>query len=200
MEAPRAASQIIAASGSVSPVTAGQIAWAVNQGFELIVLEAAMAVDEGGWCAEIARAVKVARDALSRGRSVLLASAQGPDDPSVARFQTAIVAAGADREVVNARIGEGLGSAILDLVRATGLRRVAFAGGDSSGYGARRLGIKALTALAPIAAGAPLCRAYSETPAIDGLEIVLKGGQMGASDFFGCVRAGGAIDGEEKQN
>jgi hypothetical protein len=34
-------------------------------------------------------------------------------------------------------------------------------------------------------------------PGIDGLEIALKGGQMGRADFFGSVRAGRATS-EEK--
>lgn len=37
---------------------------------------------------------------------------------------------------------------------------------------------------------APFCRAWSSDPARDGLEIVLKGGQMGTADFFGLARDG----------
>ena len=43
---------------------------------------------------------------------------------------------------------------------------------------------------ASLAPGAPLCRAWSEDPRRDGLEIVLKGGQMGGPDFFVSVRDG----------
>ena len=39
--------------------------------------------------------------------------------------------------------------------------------------------------------GAPLCRGHSDDPAIDGFEIALKGGQMGAPGYFGSVRQGG---------
>ncbi|WP_143343409.1 hypothetical protein [Delftia sp. K82] len=38
---------------------------------------------------------------------------------------------------------------------------------------------------------APLLRAHGSDPASDGLEIVLKGGQMGGEAFFGQVRDGG---------
>jgi uncharacterized protein YgbK (DUF1537 family) len=55
-----------------------------------------------------------------------------------------------------------------------------------------KLGIRALTALAPMAPGSPLCRAWSEDPRVDGLEIVLKGGQVGGPDCFRLVKAGGA--------
>jgi 3-oxoisoapionate kinase len=43
---------------------------------------------------------------------------------------------------------------------------------------------------AGMAPGAPLCRAWSASPGRDGLQIVLKGGQIGAASFFGDVRAG----------
>lgn len=41
------------------------------------------------------------------------------------------------------------------------------------------------------ASRAPLLRAHVSDPASDGLEIVLKGGQMGGEAFFGHVRDGG---------
>jgi len=44
--------------------------------------------------------------------------------------------------------------------------------------------------LAGLAPGAPLCRAWSSSARRDGLEIVLKGGQMGGPAFFGTVRDG----------
>ena len=72
------------------------------------------------------------------------------------------------------------------------LQRVVVAGGDSSGEVASALGINALTVLAGIAPGAPLCRAWSENSRRDGLEIVLKGGQMGSANFFEAVRVGGS--------
>ena len=61
-------------------------------------------------------------------------------------------------------------------------------GGDTSSHAAQRLGIDALTAIAPMAPGAPLCRAHSTDDIINGLEIVLKGGQTGGPNFFPAVR------------
>jgi uncharacterized protein YgbK (DUF1537 family) len=52
------------------------------------------------------------------------------------------------------------------------------------------LGLRAFTVLAGLAPGAPLCRAWSDDPRRDGLEIVLKGGQVGGPAFYGEVRAG----------
>ena len=46
------------------------------------------------------------------------------------------------------------------------------------------MGLMGVTALAALAPGAPLCRARSRHAHLDGLEIALKGGQMGKDDFF----------------
>ena len=59
-----------------------------------------------------------------------------------------------------------------------------------SGDVAAALGVRALTMAARLAPGAPLCRAWSTNPQRDGLELVLKGGQMGGVEFFGNVRDG----------
>ena len=54
----------------------------------------------------------------------------------------------------------------------------------------RRLGVEALEVRAPLAPGAPLCRASAPRPAIDGLEVVLKGGQVGRVDLFEGILRG----------
>lgn len=63
-------------------------------------------------------------------------------------------------------------------------------GGDTSGHALRQLDLQALTALAPTLPGAALCTAHGAAPH-DGLQIALKGGQMGSPDYFGWIRAGG---------
>ena len=74
-----------------------------------------------------------------------------------------------------------------------GLACVAIGGGDTSGYALTALQAEALSAVAPLAPGAPLCRVHaSRAPQIDGLEVTLKGGQMGAPDFFVHAKTGGA--------
>ena len=47
-------------------------------------------------------------------------------------------------------------------------------------------------AVAQLVPGAPLCRVWSDAPGMDGMEVVLKGGQMGQADFFGRVLHGSA--------
>jgi ribulose-bisphosphate carboxylase large chain len=64
-----------------------------------------------------------------------------------------------------------------------GVRRVVVAGGDTSGYVVRALGIQALEMAAPTTPGAPVCRAYA-ADALDGVQLILKGGQVGRDAFF----------------
>ncbi len=90
-------------------------------------------------------------------------------------------------------VGRGLAEVLRRLVERVPLGRVAVAGGDSSGEVASALDITALTVAAGLAPGAPLCRAFSTRAERDGLEIVLKGGQMGGDSFFGSVRAGALL-------
>ena len=114
----------------------------------------------------------------------------GPDDAAVPALRNAIATAGTSATTVNDRIGAGLGSILNRVLREGHLGRGVIAGGDTSGHAASALGIYALTAVAPIAAGSPLCRAHTRDPAFAALEIALKGGQVGAPDFFCAVKRG----------
>lgn len=49
--------------------------------------------------------------------------------------------------------------------------------------------------MARLAPGAPLCRFVSGESRIDGLEVALKGGQMGDASFFEKARRGNAPGG-----
>jgi 3-oxoisoapionate kinase len=182
--APSKVDRIAVVSGSASPITAAQINHAGAQGFALIPLDATRAIAERELVAETERAVDAALAAIRNGRDPLVFTATGPDDAKVAAYRAAVHASGVPVSVVNDRLGAALGDILNALIRQAGLRRVVISGGDTSGQAAARLGIDALTAVAPLAPGAPLCRAHSPDPAIDGLEIVLKGGQTGAPDFF----------------
>jgi 3-oxoisoapionate kinase len=87
-------------------------------------------------------------------------------------------------------VGAVLAEVMRQLLDRVDLERVVVAGGDSSGEVASALDIEALTVTAGLTPGAPLCRAWSRNPRRDGLEIVLKGGQMGDASFFGLVKDG----------
>lgn len=184
--------RIVAASGSCSPITAEQITVAGGQGFTPLALDATRAVDPQEWEREIGRAEAAALAVLDAGQDdPLLYTALGPADPAVAALNAAVAASGIAIGTVNDRIGAGLGRLVARLLRRTGIRRAVIAGGDTSGHAAQALGLYALEARAPLAPGAPLCRAHADDPATDGLEIALKGGQGGAPDFFAAARRGG---------
>lgn len=182
-----AVDHVAVVSGSCAPQTAAQIAHALERGFQPVPVDARRAVDAAAWTSEIGRAVEAALAAISAGRDPLLFTARGPND--VAALNQALAASGADPAMVNERIGTGLGIALKQVLREAGLKRGIIAGGDTSGYGASVLGIHALTALAPTVPGAALFLAHGDDLA--GLEIALKGGQMGAPDYFLRIKAGG---------
>lgn len=176
-------------SGSCSPATAAQIEWAAAHGFATHRLDIArlLAGDER----VLPEAVDAAARALARGASPLLYTARGPDDPAVRAFDETARTAGLGREEAALRTGQALARVTRALLeRAPALRRVVVAGGDSSGEVASALGVQALTIAARLAPGAPLCRASARDARRDGLELVLKGGQMGGVDFFGAARDG----------
>jgi len=73
---------------------------------------------------------------------------------------------------------------------ASEVKRAVVAGGDTASHAGRQLGAYALTMLAPMAPGAPLCKAHMSGGNSHPLELVFKGGQIGPKDFFGAVLAG----------
>ena len=182
--------RIAAISGSVSPTTAAQLKWAAANGFQLIAFDAAAVCgDDRDAVMEEARVVRAAGEAAERGQSPLVHSAIGEGD-AVTSFRAAVSSSGLPIEAANRRIGESLGRILSSVLLRTGIGRAVISGGDTSGHGMRQLGLDALTALAPTIPGAALCTAHGRSRH-DGLEIALKGGQMGSEDFFGWIRDGG---------
>lgn len=184
-----AVDQIFCVSGSCSPINSAQIAAAEAHGFEIIDLEATCAVHVAEWNKAVEQALQASLQALAAGRDVLVATARGPD-ASTSPLKQAISRSGSSAAEVNDRIGAGLGRLVADIRSRTGLPRAVIAGGDTSGHAMTALGVTALSALAPLAPGAPLCRVHSQNEAIDGLEVTLKGGQMGSREFFIKAKTG----------
>lgn len=188
------AKRMAVVSGSVSPVTAAQIDWSLANGFAGIAFDARAVVDTAALARAEEAAVAAALDAIDRGLDPLVFTARGPDDPAVPALREALGRSGLAAETANERIGTALGRIIDRIIRQAGLRRAVISGGDTSGHASRQLGIHALTALAPTLPGAALLRAHSDG-AHDGLELALKGGQMGSPDYFGWIRDGGGARG-----
>jgi uncharacterized protein YgbK (DUF1537 family) len=160
--------RLIVISGSCSPATETQLRWALQNGYAGLRADPAKRGFDG--------VLAAALQELRAGRSVAIYSALGPAD-----------CAGSPQ---GEELGRYLGSLLLELVRQSGVRRAAIAGGDTSSHAVRQLGVEALTFAGLLSPGAPLCRVYSQDAAIDGLELVLKGGQVGPENFFEIVRKG----------
>ncbi|SPF80232.1 four-carbon acid sugar kinase family protein [Pseudoprimorskyibacter insulae] len=188
-----AVDRIVAVSGSVSPITARQIAWAEGNGFAVIPLDVAAML--GGDVTAEAATTKTARAALDAAQDALIVTARGPDDPAVAQVRAAIKASGMTGEQANTQIGAALGRILKRVLTETGLTRAIVSGGDTSGAVTRQLGLYAFTALAPTTPGAGLLTGYSNDARFDGLQIALKGGQMGSDDYFGWIKRGGGAAG-----
>lgn len=183
------ADRMAVVSGSVSPVTAAQIAWSQANGFATIPFRAAAVCGSASGLAQAEHdSIIAALAALEKGQVPLIFTAAGPQDPAVAALRAA--ATGMEMADVNDRIGAALGRMLRSLVDRADLTRVVASGGDTSGHVCQALDIFALTALAPTIPGAAICLAHA-TGATDGLEVALKGGQMGSENYFGWVRDGG---------
>jgi 3-oxoisoapionate kinase len=81
-------------------------------------------------------------------------------------------------------LGKALGTIGRKICEQVAVKRIVVAGGDTSSYAARALGIEALEMIAPLLPGAPLCKAHAPGSPVDGLEVNFKGGQVGAKDYF----------------
>jgi 3-oxoisoapionate kinase len=152
---------ILVLSGSCSPVTERQIRTALANGYHGIPLETETAFEEA-----------VAH--LRAGQNTVIYSALGP-------LATAAQPAGE-------ALGRRAGALLRRILTETSVRRVVLAGGDTATHAVGELGIHALTWAASLEPGAPLCRAHAPTPHLDGLQLVLKGGQVGGDDFFERMR------------
>jgi 3-oxoisoapionate kinase len=156
--------------GSQSPVTAAQVA-AAGERYAQVELDVAALTASG---AAVEACASRWAQILSSGRSVLMRTAPLRD-------------AGPPAGEVSLATGRLLARL---LALAPGLRRVGVAGGDTSSWSLRALDPWALQWAGQLAPGVPLLRAQSDDPRIDGLELVLKGGQMGPPDLFGRLQAG----------
>ena len=180
--------RIAVVSGSCSPVTERQIARAAEQGFAVIPVRPERLVSLEEARAEHGDAARLALEALETGRSVILHTSLGPEDPRIVATRRRLEQTGSARSSAEL-LGGALGRLLREILLATGIRRAVVTGGDTSGYVARALGVEALEMRAPMAPGSPLCRIYASGP-LDGTEILFKGGQVGTIDLFENVRRG----------
>jgi uncharacterized protein YgbK (DUF1537 family) len=190
----RPVDRLFVVSGSCSPATAAQIRAAIQAGFVDLALDPVALITEGRGGRHETTMVEHALHELGRGRSVVAHSSLGPDDPRERQVAAHAAANGRPGEQGRIQSGRALAAACAGLLQQVveGARpeRFVVAGGDTSTAAVTRLGIEALEIVAPLAPGAPLCRILHPGHALDGGEIVLKGGQIGGPDFFVRARSG----------
>lgn len=183
--------QLLVVSGSCSPVTANQLRHALNSGYAGMKVPVAELLESGLADEVMGRVYDQALQYWQQGRSVILYTSDGPDDASLPAVRHLLEERGVAPVEIGGRIGRLLGQVTRKLLTACRLKRLLVSGGDTSGYVTKELGIYALEYAASLAPGGPLCRCRSDDRLADGLEIVLKGGQVGQADFFERVRLAG---------
>lgn len=157
----RGTGAVLALVGSLSPVTRAQVELA--QGYAML------SVDAGRLLADESHAATLRATALSKlaQGDVMLVTEQPAGAPAAAGV-----------------VAEATGALLAAIIAQARLGRLVVAGGDTSTMAIRSLPLWGLSYRGPCVPGAPLCRAHSHDPRLDGLDIVLKGGQMGPPGFF----------------
>ncbi|MEA5460410.1 four-carbon acid sugar kinase family protein [Arcicella sp. LKC2W] len=156
--------KLLVVSGSCSPISANQIKYAKQHGFDEIILDA-LAISK--------------RNCLDETLFEILSE----------KFETSnkIIVHTGDKKTDNLPseiLGNALGLIAKYAVEQCNIKRVVVAGGDTSSYAARAMQIKAVEMITPVVKGAPLCKAYSDNVMIEGLEVNFKGGQVGSENYF----------------
>jgi uncharacterized protein YgbK (DUF1537 family) len=175
--------RIVAVSGSCSATTARQIRHALDHGFTGIAADPVLLAGPDSLKHSSRLAAESIR-LLDSGRSVLVYTALDSENDQGQALDA--VAGGRHR------VGEALGRIAREAIVACGLKRAIIAGGDTSSHALGQLDVFALTTRFPLEAtpGSPLCTAHGNVPVLDGLEIALKGGQVGGNDYFTALRDG----------
>ena len=183
--------QVLAISGSASALSAKQIDAAVAAGFAEVAIDASALVDAAKWESAATALVISTTELLAQGKSVILHTARGPNDPRITTMIDSLVARGESREQAvhggGRLLGIRLGEIVQKILVVTPINRLLLSGGDTSSQITRVLAPDALEIEARLSPGAPLCRVISDKPHLRDLQIALKGGQMGDASYF--VRA-----------
>lgn len=152
---------VLALVGSLSPVTRAQVDAA--KGYVMLSVDAGRLLADESYAATLRSA---ALSQLAQG-DVMLVTEQPAGAPAAA-----------------GTVAEATGALLAAIIAEARLGRLVVAGGDTSTMAIRSLPLWGLSYRGPCVPGAPLCRAHSDDARLDGLDIVLKGGQMGPPGFF----------------
>ncbi|HTN21426.1 MAG TPA: four-carbon acid sugar kinase family protein [Pelobium sp.] len=184
---PGKANPLLVVSGSCSPVSEQQIEYALKIGFEEIALPSE-ALNQNQQEDIIKAVSQEIIHQLKAKKSIVLHTSLGHQDARIKTTENYLKSLGIDKNDIqkqsSKRYGKVLGLIIKTVLQQIKLQRILFAGGDTSSYAASELGITALQMIAPLAPGAPLCKAIANDELVNGIELNFKGGQVGAADYF----------------
>ena len=183
---------ILVVSGSCSPVSAQQIIWAEQHGFASLAIDTAAVVETENTLEVLEIVIQEAIQKIHQGQSVIIHTSKDNKDPRIAETNRIFEQKGLTPAQIRSQTGQLFGNALgmvaQEVVAQTNLQRVVVAGGDTSSYAARAMGIEAVEMLAPLTPGAPICLAHAPTSALDGKQVIFKGGQVGAENYYEAVR------------
>jgi uncharacterized protein YgbK (DUF1537 family) len=184
------AAPLLVLSGSCAAQNARQIAHFEAQGAAAIRFSAAAAINPEACDRAVDEAALTAAALLASGQSVIAFTARGPDDPDVATTHAQAARLALDPATFSRRVGSALAAIAKRVIAKVPLRRVVFAGGDTSSYAVSALDPHGLGVVSgDYVTSAHVFRLAAEG-AFDGLEIALKGGQVGNDEFFATLRDG----------
>jgi uncharacterized protein YgbK (DUF1537 family) len=181
--------RLLVLSGSCSALSAAQIDWAIAAGFQEIRItpEQLIGTDQH----TLKSLEDQMLDALSAGKSMVIYTAKGPDDNHLAAALDKLPSNVSAPAFIANRIGLLYSRLAHTALARAGLTRLVVAGGDSSSFTMRQLGALALEIKAShFKQNAHVCTLISDDPLINGKEVLLKGGQVGADDLYGCMLEG----------
>ena len=162
-----AKSSVFVFAGSLSPVTTRQVEAATA--YKKMVLNAGKLLTDSRYVKAMQTEIS---SALQNGHHLLAYTAS--DDANTEH--SAELALATARVVAQVLFGQA--------ALGRPLKRAGIAGGDTSSQAVKALGVWGLSYFDALGPGVTVSRAHSDSPALDGLELMLKGGQMGAEDVF----------------
>ncbi|NIF53374.1 four-carbon acid sugar kinase family protein [Burkholderia sp. Ax-1724] len=181
----RARGPVFVLAGSLSPLTEVQIG-AAHSYLRVELDPHKMTGDTAA--AYLADRVAAIAGPLRDGRNVLAFTTRKVSHATpVAQAASGENTANADNEneaTSPSQLAHACATLLQQVLGAVRLQRIGIAGGDTSSFAVRALDAWGLSYLAPLSAGVTVCRLHSDRAELDGMEIMLKGGQMGDADLF----------------
>jgi uncharacterized protein YgbK (DUF1537 family) len=158
---------VLVLAGSLSPMTARQVKAASS--YEHLLLDAPRLANDMAYRSQMAKDIAMR---LQQGINMLACtSSEG---------QIAL----ADAPAAARALAMACGELLAQVLQLAPIKRLGVAGGDTSSHAVQALNAWGLSYQAQLAPGVALCRLHSDDLALDGLEIMLKGGQMGGEMLF----------------